>query len=118
MARYKVTFVVTEKSVIAVRKIVESLKQTYGVDIGSQVEKIESGPSRADRLTDAEALVDDAKSDVGDLKAELEEWREGLPENLQDGSKAEELDEAIGKLEELADALDGLDFDVEFPSMM
>jgi hypothetical protein len=34
-------------------------------------------------------------------KLEMQSWRDGLPENLQDGDKANQLDEAINGLEEL-----------------
>jgi len=37
----------------------------------------------------------------GWLIGQLHSWRDGLPENLQDGDKATQLDEAINGLEEL-----------------
>ena len=44
-----------------------------------------------------------AKDTVEELRDELQSWRDNLPENLQSGSKAEELDEAISNLGGLAD---------------
>lgn len=43
--------------------------------------------------------LDDALTEFRDLKGEYEEWKEGLPENLQEGPTAELLDNLI----ELAD---------------
>jgi hypothetical protein len=51
----------------------------------------------------------------------MEEWRDSIPENLQNGDKAQEVNDAISELESLADELDNLtlpDFSsVSFPSM-
>ncbi len=75
--------------------------------------------SRANRLAEAESTVDDVKTTVEELKDELQQWLDGLPENLQSGSKADELNEAIQELETIQEALEGLDFSsVSFPSMM
>lgn len=63
------------------------------------------------------SLIPDAFSIMSDLREELENWKDSLPENLQNGTKAEELDTAIGELEqpqeidldeELTKALDDL----------
>jgi DNA repair exonuclease SbcCD ATPase subunit len=59
----------------------------------------EKRKSRADRYSDAQGNVSQAKSDAEDLRDELQNWRDGLPENLSNGSKAEQLDEAISNLD-------------------
>ena len=53
-----------------------------------------------------------------ELASELEEWKSSLPENLQNGEKASQIDDAISNLENLADNIEAIDGDnVEFPSM-
>ena len=55
-----------------------------------------------------------------ELKDELEAWLENMPENLQDGSKAGEIQEAIDELEEVIDHLnEAVDSagNVNFPGM-
>lgn len=50
--------------------------------------------------------IESASGDVDELKGELESWLEGMPENLQGGQKADELQTAIDALETVKDALD------------
>lgn len=88
-------------------------------DIEVDVEMYEPPESRADRLDQAAGLVENAKQIVDDLTEELQNWHDNLPENMQNGEKANQLDEAIGALESLSSDLEGIDFSgVEFPSMM
>jgi hypothetical protein len=49
--------------------------------------------------TGAVSAVQDALAVFEELRDELQNWRDNLPESLQNGSKADELDEAIGQLE-------------------
>ena len=51
-------------------------------------------------IADAVSL---AYSIVGELRDELQEWYDNLPESFQNGSKGEQLQEAITGLEEAAD---------------
>ena len=82
------------------------------------VSKVTTPTSRADRLAEAEAWVCDAKNIVDELRDELTEWKDNLPENLQDSSKAGELEEAEDALETLSTELENIDCSsVEFPSM-
>ena len=75
-------------------------------------------PSRADRLAHALQMIDDILPEIATLKDELEEWRENMPENLQDSPKAYELEDAIQELETLEDHLtDAKERDVMFPGM-
>lgn len=75
--------------------------------------------SRADRLASLEADRDDVLNGVDELREELQEWHDNLPENLQQGDKGSELEEAISALDEIKDGLEGVDFgNVSFPSMM
>ena len=82
--------------------------------------KIETGMSRADRLTFALADAADALSEVESLREEIESWKDGLPENLQSGSKADELDECMSQLDAAKDALENAISEgenVSFPGM-
>lgn len=47
----------------------------------------------------------------------MEDWKENLPDNFQDGQKGEELDMAASNLEDIENALSGVDWNVEFPGM-
>jgi uncharacterized phage infection (PIP) family protein YhgE len=57
----------------------------------------------------AAGIVDDAKQNAEELSEELQNWLDNLPENLQSGSKAEELEEAISNLEEFTSGLEDAD---------
>lgn len=63
-------------------------------------------------------LVSEAKDIVDELKGEMEDWQGTLPENLQNGSKAEEIQTAIDELDEVYDKLEECDCEVNFPGMM
>lgn len=74
-------------------------------------------PSRPTRWGEAVAGIQQALSDFNehltalrDLREEYEEWRDGLPENLQDSPTAELLnelvDESVGWFDELESAYD------------
>jgi hypothetical protein len=115
MPSYKVTFTVYESNIQTVRK---KCAEMFGETTAAHIDKINRKQSRADRLAEAEGTCLDAKSEVESLKDELQDWKDGMPENLQSGSKADEIDEAINGLEEIIDALDNIDFSrVSFPGM-
>jgi hypothetical protein len=44
-------------------------------------------------------LLADVYSEMDSLREELQEWLDNMPENLQNGSKADELREAIDQIE-------------------
>lgn len=92
-------------------------KEAFG-DALKSVEKVAKISSRADSLGQAEALFQDVQGIVEELKGEMEEWRDSIPESLQSGDKAMEVEDCIGQLEELESALGDITFEnVEFPSM-
>ena len=75
--------------------------------------------SRATRLADTLDMTDKI-ADVEQLREELEEWLDNLPENLQSSNKADMLQEAIDNLENIGEELENiqeLQHDVEFPGM-
>lgn len=51
--------------------------------------------------------LSDAQSTLEDLKDELDSWKENLPESLQSGSKADELQEAVDALDSAISTLEG-----------
>ena len=74
--------------------------------------------SRATRYSNAQSSISDGKGVFEELRDELQEWRDNLPENLQSGSKADALDEAISNLEQaISSAEEAEGVDVEFPGM-
>ena len=83
------------------------------------VEKDNPATSRSALLAEAEEEVDKARGMVEDLRDGLQNWRDNLPENFQDGAKATELDDAIEALGELAEQLDSQNFNfaIDMPGM-
>jgi len=122
MAKYKISLTVKAAQPASVEK---KLRDAFGADLPIHtVEKITTLESRSARLTDAlsdfECSRDDCKSIVEELKDEMQNWLDSIPENLQSGGKAEEVQEAIDALDSLEDELDNVEIpavDVNFPSM-
>lgn len=115
MANYTVKLTVEAGRIDALQA---KLKRMFP-EASAYVDKVKRNPSRADRLSEAESYVEDAKSVVGELKGEMENWRDTLPENLQSSDKATQIDDAISNLEELESNLEQCDFSsIEFPQMM
>jgi predicted DNA-binding protein len=74
--------------------------------------------SRNARFQAAVEKVGMARSDIEELRDELQSWLDNLPENLQSGTKAEALQEAIDNLESVITSLEEVEStDVEFPGM-
>ena len=74
--------------------------------------------SRAERFDEAKEAILSGKGEVEMLREELESWMDNMPENLQSGSKYEQLEAGISQLDEVIDALDTIEgIEVEFPGM-
>ncbi len=115
MPKYTVEITVTSTNIAKVRK--EIAAAFPGEEF--KCDKINFNMSRQDRLGVAESELESAKSIVEELKEEMENWRDSLPENLQNGSKADEINEAVDALEEISSNMEQVDFSsVSFPSMM
>jgi len=116
MAQYTMTLTVDAARRESVEK---KLRQAFGEEVPTHsVEKVKTPESRADRLSQAESSCDDARSIVEELRDELQNWLDSMPENLQSGQKAGEIQEAIDALELLQSDLENLDFgSVSFPGM-
>lgn len=116
MACYTITATVEDTRQASV---VKKLKDLYGEGVYINVTKIDDSPSRAARLSEAESKFNDAKEAVQELKEEIDNWKEGLPENLQGSDKASSLEECADALDTIVNDMESVDFDVvEFPSMM
>ncbi len=114
MARYNLMFTVADVRIDVIKKkMAEVFPDNHCV-----VEKQKQNQSRADRLGEAEGNFDDAKNVLEELKGEMEEWYDSIPENLQTGSKAEEVQAAVDALDEIISNMEQVEFgSVEFPAM-
>jgi len=75
--------------------------------------------SRAKRFAAVIETVSQAREELEELTGELQDWLDGMPDNLQDGSKADELNEAISQLEDLTGQLGEIEMEeVDFPGMI
>ena len=84
----------------------------------ANIKRLKNRASRRDRYDHAMSYVANARSTVEELRDELQNWRDNIPENMQDGSKANELDDAISALEDVIGELDSVEgADVNFPGM-
>lgn len=110
---YLVTLRIKASTLPAVEK---KAKAAFG-DKLKGVEKVGRGFSRAAELAEAEKHVEAAAEIVRELTGDMEQWRDGMPENFQGTQKYEEVDECASKLESLESDLDGINFDIEFPGM-
>ena len=118
MATIKITITKKGLRLDSVTYLVDSLKAKYeGASVN--VETHEPPTSRSDRFDLAKSAISDARSSIEELRDELQEWRGGMPENLQSSTKADELDNAISALEECISSCDEAEgHDINFPSMM
>jgi len=89
-------------------------QEAFGKDVG--VAKVPQGYTRDEDLERAADFVEEAKKIVGELKGDLEDWKDNLPDNFRE-QKEEELDSAISELESIENGLN-ISFDnVEFPGV-
>jgi hypothetical protein len=70
--------------------------------VRNERERTMAKKSRAQRLTEAVQTIQQNLEKIGDIKLELEEWRDGMPENIQDANGA-----TMEKLETAIDLMDG-----------
>lgn len=75
--------------------------------------------SRAERYAETIQKISDGKGALEELRDELQNWLDNMPENLQDSEKANALQEAIDNLENSINSLEEVEgTEVEFPGMM
>lgn len=115
MAQYKITLIIDAPKLASVKK---KLREQFGEAASARVSKVEHPKSRADRLAEAEGMASDAKSTCEDLRDEVQQWFDSLPENFQMGDKGTALEECARSIDEIIDALASIDFSsVSFPGM-
>lgn len=110
MPTYRVTFNTTDSRVTTLEK---KLRETFPGE-AFNVERTDN-KSRTDRMNDAEGDVNAAVSTVQEILDETQDWRDNLPDNLQESEKADRLDDVIGDLQEIIDTLEGIEWTIEFP---
>jgi hypothetical protein len=117
LSRYEITAIVDAARRPTVEK---KLRDAFGPDAEVfSIEKLKTAESRADRLAEAEDHVGAAHGIVEELEAEMQEWADSIPENVQGGEKASEVQQAIDDLQTLISDMENLDFrSVCFPGMM
>ncbi len=120
MARWKI--MVSGKGIRrdTVDKIVKAITDKFGGEEKVSVAVTDATPpeSRADRFSEAQGDIGEAKGEIESLRDELQERLDNMPENLQQGSKAGEIQEAIDNLETVIQNLeDAESCDVSFPGM-
>jgi hypothetical protein len=117
-SEYTVAFKVTATNI---RSLNKQIATAFPTCMELEVDRPSAGSSsRAARLSAAEADFESAKDAVTELKSEIENWKDNLPDNFKGGSKEDELQECADALEQLESSLEGVDdWDgVQFPSMM
>jgi translation elongation factor EF-1beta len=89
------------------------------LSVGTVIRGEKTSPeSRSKRINDAASIMEDAKAIVEELKDEMKQWYDSIPENLQSGSKAEEVQSAIDALEDVQSEMESISFySVKFPRM-
>lgn len=119
MSRIEITVNMNRLKVAAVEKHVVNAVRAAFPDASVTVRSVATAESRSNRFDEAVGLVGDAKSSAEELRDELQNWLDGMPENMQGGDKASQLEEAISSLDEFIDAAENAEgVSVEFPSMM
>jgi predicted nucleic acid-binding Zn-ribbon protein len=117
VATFKITISGKGLQSAAVEKLADQFKKTRK-DVSVTLSKVKESNSRNDRFAEAIGMVSDAKSEFENLRDELSDWKEGLPENLQQSPKADELDSAISELEDAISTAEDLESkEVSFPGM-
>ena len=109
MAEYRITGTFHGRDARPLRKALANL------EVNGRVERVKPNKSRADRFSEALDDVRAGQEAIVELRDELQEWRDNIPENLEDGEKAEQLDTAIDALTEFEEI--EVEVDVEFPTM-
>lgn len=105
--------------VAVIQKIVEAAIKAKYPDARVVATRAEPPTSRADRFEELKGFVEDALTGAEELREELQNWNDNLPEGLQGGDKSSALEEAVGQLDEfISNAEQARDIEVEFPSMM
>ena len=101
-----------------IEKIIEEhIRSKYPQATISVVRK-NTPETRQARYDEVMGMLSDAHNELEALRDELQEWYDSIPENLQSGGKADEIQEAIDTLENQISSLEDAEGEeVTFPSM-
>ena len=109
MADYRISFTLTAANVNQIKKRVQ---EALGVDITAQIQKVERQPSRSDRLSEAAGWLGDVKRVVEEVKDELTESLDNMPEGLRENSETAQVNgEAVDSLDTALTALEDVELD-------
>lgn len=74
--------------------------------------------SRAKRFEEIQGNISEQKAGLEELRDELQNWLDNMPENLQNGQKAEEIQTAIDELENIISSIEEIEMtEIVFPGM-
>lgn len=119
MARFRITISGKGLRRETIKKLTDEFAKKYGDGASVSVEDATPPTSRADRFSAVQSLIGDARAECEEIKDELEQWKDNLPDNLQDSEKAQQLDDAISELDTIVSNLEDAEgASVEFPGMM
>lgn len=125
---YKVTVLLTSDDITVSKKkskatieqrIAVAFEKKMGLETGAasvELVKRAGAMSRANRFDAAVALIGDALDGVEELKEEMQQWRDSLPENFATGDKAQEIEECITDLEHAIETIENAQSDISPPT--
>lgn len=118
MATYEIRITKKGLSSKKIAMLRDAIADQFGEDASVSFTQVKTPESRLERFESAKADIEHAVEELQSLRDELQGWYDNLPENLQSGSKADELQEAIDGLESaIEQAEEAVGADVTFPSM-
>lgn len=98
--------------------LAKELKDVLGKGSSVDVQEVIVPESRSDRLSAAIDTISEGRSELEELRDELQGWYDNLPEAFQSGDKGQVLEEAIQNLETAINACEEAEnAEVEFPQM-
>lgn len=118
MATWKIT--VDGKGVkrTSIEKLMRSLRDNLGESISVRIEKVNLPESRADRFAEAQRSVMEGRAAMEELRDELQDWYDNLPDAFRDGNKGDQLQQAIDDLgQAIQHCEDSECVSVDFPGM-
>lgn len=118
MARWQITISGKGVRKSSVEALAEAMKEKFGDGASFYVKDDTPPESRSERYGLAQSMVSDGKMEMESLREELQDWKDNLPENLQDSDKASQLEDAISSLDDVINDCENAEgHDVDFPGM-
>lgn len=118
MARWKLIVQGAGVKKASVEKLAKAMRDQFGKETSVSVTDDSPPESRADRFQTAIDDVSGARAEVEELRDELQNWYDNLPDNFREGDKGEQIQSAIDELETVASSMEEVEnASVEFPGM-